>query len=120
MSDADLDASYASSYASMKGSSGAVKLKWANVVAGQANEILTRIGGFTGFVRGAFGGTRFPQYDAIQRAGGGGFVQAAQAQTSLSESAANVAVNVGTALKWGGAIGLGLAAVVLFALIKRK
>jgi hypothetical protein len=125
MSDTDLDALYASTYASMKGATGQVKVTWAQSLSLQGIEILERLRNVTDFVAGLFGHVRFPQYDRIQKTDPsmfGGFQQSTVAQSSVSESATNVATTVkDTVGKIGlGVAGIGIAVVALLIFLRRK
>jgi hypothetical protein len=122
LSDSDLDSSYQNAWDTMQTATGADKVTWAQVVSDIASNIISRVGGFWGFITGAANYTRFPKYDAIQKAGGGGFQQAATAQSSIAQSASNVAQTATSALKWGlgGAMGLGVAVLVALYLLKKK
>lgn len=122
LSNAELDDSYASSYASMQNSTGAIKLTWANAVAAQALEIIDRISGVFGFLKGSVGINQFPKYDDIQKKGGGGFQQSATAQTAISAHASDVSKTIGDAVgKIGLAgLGLGIAALSLLIMLRKK
>ena len=124
LSDGDLDAAYSNAWNTRQAATGADKVIWAQTVDDIAQNIIDRIGGTWGFITGAVGYNRFPLYNAIQAANpnAGGFQQSATAQTSIANSAANVAQNVTTAFKWGvgGAMGLGIAALVALYLLRRK
>jgi hypothetical protein len=124
MSDNDLDALYASTYASFKGATGQVKVTWAEALAQLGMEITDRLMNVKDFVLGIFGHVRFPQYDAIQKRDPSlmSFQQSTEAQTLTASSASNVATSVkGTVGKLGsGAAGLGLAVVALLIFLRRK
>jgi beta-glucanase (GH16 family) len=122
LSDGDLDASYAASYASMQAAPGQAKVTWSSVVSAQGQEIIDRLSGVWGFTSGIFGRVRFPKYDVIQKSGGGGFQQSAVAQTAVTDSASNVGKTLSDAVgKIGFAgLGIGVAAIALLILIKKK
>lgn len=122
LSDSDLDTSYAASYASMQAAPGQAKVTWSSVVSNEGQEIIDRLKTPWGFVTGIFGATRFPKYDAIQKTGGGGFQQSTVARTAVATSAADLSKTVGDAVgKLGFAgLGIGVAAIALLILLKKK
>lgn len=93
LSDADLDAAFAASY----------DLHDQVSTAYYAAEISNRLQSVWSFVSGAFGSNRFPLYAART-----GFSQSQAAQSSVADSAQNVASAAGSAVKTGlGALGMG-------------
>jgi hypothetical protein len=124
LSDTDLDALYASTYASFKNATGQVKVTWATTLTLQALEINERLMNVKDFVLGIFGHVRFPQFDAIQKLNPmmGGFQQSTEAQTATAQSAANVGQNVKDVAKniGLGGIGIGVAAIIVLILLRRK
>jgi hypothetical protein len=123
LSDADLDALYASTYNSFKNATGQVKVTWAQTLSLQGQEIADRLMNVKDFVLGIFGHVRFPQYDAIQKAdpNAHGFQQSTVAQQTTAASVTNVAATVkDTVGKLGtGATVLGVAVIALL-LFRRK
>lgn len=123
LSDTDLDALYASTYASFKNSSGQVKVTWATALAQIGIEITDRLMNVKDFVLGIFGHVRFPQFDAIQKADPTlkGFQQSTEAQQTTATSVSNVTQGVKDVAKNIGIGGVGLAvAVVALLLLSRR
>lgn len=106
LSDSQLDAAYAASYDLGDGPS----------TAAYGVEIVDRLASGLSFLEGAFGVTRFPLYTARK-----GFNQVDTAQSSIVQSANNVASTVG---HWTLGIGLPLlllaGTVFYFVYVKRK
>ena len=124
LSDTDLDALYAATYASFKNSTGQIKVTWSNALMQQGMEITDRLMNVKDFITGLFGHVRFPQFDAIQKADPtlSGFQQSTEAQTVTVASASNVGATIKdtvTKISIGG-IGLGIAAVAIMLFIRKK
>ena len=122
IADSDLDNAYAAAYAAMQQAIGMDKITSSTAVNDLAQEILSRLGSLSSFITGAGGSIRFPQYDAIQKAGGGGFQQVTEAQASVEQAASNLAAGAANAFKFGlgGVMVLGAAALVALYLLKKK
>lgn len=86
LSDSALDAAYAAAF-------DVKTIRSQSDATAYAFEIADRIQNVFGLVRGFFGGSRFPLYDARQAALGR-LTQASNAQTSVANAASNVAATI--------------------------
>ena len=103
LSDADLDALYSTTYSAFASASIYDKTTLSIALSGIASEIIDRLINVSSFITGFFGFTKFPLYDAIQKADPSlkGFQQSTVAQTAVSQNASQLATNVTSAVKWG-------------------
>lgn len=121
LSDTELDSRYESYYNAAQQTTGAARVAYVVAYGDMALEILDRLSSVWSFTTGVFGHTRFPKFDAIQQKTGG-FVQTQAAQEGIAAQVSNVGKGIASTFKMGvyGAVGLGVAALVVLYLIKKK
>jgi len=121
LSDSALDAEYEKYYQAAQQTTGSARAAYIKAYTTAASEIYDRLGTVWSFATGIIGNTRFPKFDAIQRKTGG-FVQTQAAQEGVALHAQNVGSGILSTFKMGvyGAVGLGVASLVLLYLIKKK